>query len=122
MCLPVEYRDAYPDLLAPHPNTTGQDGQAFLHLVLTKSKHWAYEEEWRAIMHVAKGGAATQVVTLSYRPTALAGIIFGMKMPEDHRQLIRTVLGGHEHVTYYMAVKNDETYSLDIRELGNPNE
>jgi len=113
MCFPVKYQNEYYNKGAIRIDELTSMGQ-----VLTKSTQWSYEEEWRAFIHVPLSEADSKLVaSVSYQPTAISGVIFGMRMPKDHRQLIRAVLSGHKHVTYYSAEKNKECYSLDIKEL-----
>ncbi len=52
-------------------------GQA---IMLTKSKEWSYEAEWR--LTCAKGGQPVRW------PCELTGVMFGLRMKPDYRRLI----------------------------------
>jgi len=116
MCLPVTYQKQFPDLLTPHPETKGQNGAAILKLLTTKSEHWSYEEEWRMVMHVPKGDGSSHGGEEPYKPEALTGIIFGMRMPQDHRMLLNTLTASLPHLRKYETHKDESDYALRIRD------
>lgn len=112
-CWPVEYRDTYPDLLTPHPHLPLTGNFAFIKLMLSKSIQWAYEKELRAFLHVPTDKASKkQFILKKYNPIAISSVIFGMKMPEEYKKLIKNVLIDQKHIKYYTAIKNNSQYSL----------
>ena len=66
-------------------------------LLLTKSKGWRYEKEWRAFH-----GQGNHL--LSYDRASLTGIYFGAKMPEDQMQMIASLLHGTDTQLYRMKL------------------
>jgi DUF2971 family protein len=75
----VKYQD-----FAPVPFPLGGDGsQAMERVILTKSKHWTYEQEYRIF------GPETAGQKVEYPVELLTGIIFGCMMGENDRQLVK---------------------------------
>lgn len=74
-------------------------------LVYTKSADWAYEREWR---FVAEQGNRT--IKLD---TKVASIIFGFKMPVQHRRTIINILKGSK-VKFKEAVLKHDEFGIDI--------
>jgi hypothetical protein len=56
--------------------------------VLYKAIHWRYEKEWRVIDHGKPGHGVHH-----YPHAALDGIVFGAKISEAHKALIKEWLG-----------------------------
>lgn len=75
--------------------------------LLRKHIDWRYEQEWRALR---KQGL------MEYDDEHLYCVIFGMKMPEDERKVIRILLKGKK-VKFFEAVKNTRYFSLDIKQI-----
>ncbi len=82
--LEVRYSADVPTVNPVDELLTG-DGGALLDMVLTKSDHWAYEEEWR-ILHVEPDTAYT------YPWKSLTGVYFGPGMLFVHKEIISLVL------------------------------
>jgi hypothetical protein len=82
--------------------------------LLTKSQGWSYEKEWRLIGHVSEAEPRRHM-TIQYEPKSLVGIIFGMRMLDEHKMLIRKILGNHPAVRYMQAYKCHDRFSLIIR-------
>ncbi|QDT70970.1 DUF2971 domain-containing protein [Lacipirellula limnantheis] len=114
LLFPVEYYAALPDYTKGFRDTMEMVRVS----ALAKYDVWSYEKEWRIIGHVAEAKAATEEQFVWYRPTAIAGIIFGLRMPIPHKALIRKVLQGHSHVKYYQAFKKHDAFAMEIREIG----
>ena len=53
-------------------------------LVLTKSSHWKYENEWRIIKNEQDGGPGYY----NFNPSCLVGVIFGALMTESDKNII----------------------------------
>jgi hypothetical protein len=69
-------------------------------LLVTKSKHWAYEKEWRLI----KEKGDTRV---PYDPIALTGVYFGCLMPDKQKIKIATILANTPTKLYEMKRSED---------------
>ena len=101
---PVEYSTKYPvaNLL---------NGQIAKDTFLRKAKQWEYEKEWR--MMVPNGPGARQ-----FPPQCLTGVIFGCRMTEKHKEMIREWCRNREPaITYYEARESEDSYSLNIVEI-----
>jgi hypothetical protein len=113
MCFPVIYQPEYPDLNGsekspeevPHP---------LLRLLMTKSEQWSYESEWRMVLHVEAEEKIPPATEFQYDPQVLTGIIFGLRMPDDHKRLIRLVTANHKHLRFYQATRDDASYAIKI--------
>jgi len=105
---PVGYATDYP--VVDFFNTPKEE-QVDL-IFLTKFFGWSYEEEWRIIDHRAGQGAH------AYPAELLRGVIFGLRMPEEHRANIRawTKKRGHS-VKFYEAIQSDRQFKIDMREI-----
>jgi hypothetical protein len=81
-------------------------------IFLTKHIGWSYEEEWRIIDHKVGSGIH------EYPAKLLRGVIFGIRMPENDRAMIRawTQKRGHP-VKFYEATQNDRQFKIDIRAI-----
>ena len=81
--------DKYPDLI--WPKSIEGFVQFATTIVLTKSKHWKYEEEWRKIDRPDSQKTTESYLghEVEYSNDMLAGIIFGAKMPHEHRKVIK---------------------------------
>lgn len=102
---PVIYQKELPSLTSKDISSTG--GQTD-RLWLTKSNHWSYEQEWRVI--VSEGGKAYKF------PCRIKSIIFGLKMSEENRFMLRKILEGR-NIKFKEAVANPNCFSLNIREI-----
>jgi hypothetical protein len=74
----IIYRNSYP-LLSPFDLIQSPD--KLIYPLITKSKKWKYEEEWRIILKVGNS-------EIYYDPRALTGIYFGCAMPDNQKRLI----------------------------------
>ena len=61
--------------------------------ITSKTKDWAYEQEWRLVLEDRSGGLVEEKNhTLTYDFNALKGIIFGMKTSEKHKSEIIEII------------------------------
>jgi len=76
-------------------------------IILTKSKHWGYEKEWRIIQRPTDNTPSYKGHIVKYPKEMLTGIIFGYRMSNNERSTIKSVLS-HHSIQYYEAkpVKN----------------
>ena len=79
--------------------------------LLTKAKQWEYESEWRMVCPSTTGSYA-------FKPHCLTGVIFGCRMPEEHKELIRSWCTNRQPaITYYQARQSADSYRLHIDEI-----
>jgi hypothetical protein len=76
-----------------------------LKLLLTKSKCWEYEKEWRTVSSDCNKAVV-------HPNEALVGIHFGTKMDESHKTVIRNMLSNYIHLQYYQMVLSDKGFQL----------
>ena len=75
---------------------------------LTKASGWSYEKEWRMVDLSGPGPRY-------FSPHFLKSVIFGCKMTDDHKQLIRKWCEGRDPaVTFHEARISAGSYSLEI--------
>ncbi len=100
---PVKYEDFTPVPL-------GEDStNAMERIILTKSKHWSYEREYRILRPNMAGRK------LNYPVELLTGVIFGCMMHDHHRQLIKQwVNEGNCRVVFFEAHPRAAEFGLDI--------
>lgn len=73
--------------------------------VLTKYIDWQYEQEWRFI------GQARSIS--QYPDEGIDRIIFGLKMPQEHRDQIRSIVNG-KNVNFFEVKKSADAFALEI--------
>ena len=100
---PVQYEDFTPLPL-------GEDSMKMMErIILTKSRHWSSEREYRIIRPAMAGGA------LPYPVELLTGIIFGCMMQEGERQLVKQwAQEGDCCVAFFEAQPKASEFGLDI--------
>jgi len=81
-------------------------------VILTKSRHWTYEQEYRII----RPGQACR--SLEYPKELLTGVIFGYMMPGHLRQMIKHwVAEGDCRVAFFEARPKAGEFGLDISRI-----
>lgn len=105
---PVIYSDSYPIV---NYFTTSEEKLIELTL-LTKYTSWAYEQEWRIVDH--KSGPGPR----HYPPDLLKSVIFGLRMSEHNKELIRAWISKRDHIVrFFEAIRNEQKFSIDLREI-----
>ncbi|MFZ0680264.1 DUF2971 domain-containing protein [Candidatus Binatus sp.] len=100
---PVEYSDYSPLPLDK------DSGSQMARIVLTKSTHWAYEQEYRIIL---PNQACTAV---SFPKELLTAVIFGCLMPETLRQTVRSwASSGNCDPAFFEARLKTDQFGLAI--------
>ena len=100
---PVEYEDYTPIPLGEDNN------RQMTRSILTKSKHWSYEREYR-IVRPGKAGSR-----LGYPIELLTGVIFGCMMPDNVRESVKQwAEEGHCRVAFFEARPKAAEFGLDI--------
>jgi len=103
--IPVEYSDSYPVIRAIKDEQPDQLKKG----LLTKSRRWSYEKEWRIIEHMKGPGVQ------HFPSDILSGVILGCKMPEEERKKISDWCGDQK-IPLHEAKQSEERYALDIVE------
>lgn len=100
---PVEYED-----YTPIPLHEDRERQ-MTRVILTKSKHWLYEKEYR----IFRPGMAGQ--RLDYPAELLTGITFGCMTPDKVRASVKQwVKEGNCRVAFFEARPKTAEFGLDI--------
>lgn len=102
---PVEYVEEYPYFCY----FDDLPGNIAKKTILTKSCDWSYEEEWRGIQK-----ANTEV---RYTDDMISGIIFGLKMSDQHKSEIHQIFKDNEYITFYQAELVPRKFKLKIEPL-----
>lgn len=102
---PVDYSEYFPMV-----NLSDlKDGREMMpKVVLSKSKKWKYEKEWR--LFYTEGNVEEDL------PAPITSIIFGLRMPESHRRTIKNIVKDYHNVTFKQAIIVEGKYDLDIVE------
>ncbi len=80
--------------------------------LLTKSKDWEYEKEWRIINHDNGPGV------YNFPAELLTGVIFGCSIEEEDKNLIKNLsLSRNPKPKIYQAKKKKNNFGLDIIEV-----
>ncbi len=106
----VEYVDKVPTImLSDLMLEKGADH--FLKLLLTKSKAWEYENEWR-VLHKEAG------TLFSYEPEALTGIYFGPEIAQENLEIIALImLGQNPGVKFYQGSRSAVEFKVEFKEV-----
>jgi len=104
----VYYQDSYPQV---NFFTSSQDEQMQA-ILLTKSKQWEYEQEWRIINHDNGPGI------YKFPRELLTGVILGCKISEEYKKKIKELITGREPLPkLYQAEIKKDTFGIDITEI-----
>ena len=87
--------------------------EEFTKIVLTKSKHWCYEKEWRILDRPSYVDATYSGHTSTYPDSMLSGIIFGARMSQKDRKTIIDILS-KKSVAFYEAVIVKDRFELEV--------
>jgi hypothetical protein len=102
---PVEYDCNYPEV-NPMDENGNADFTIFRKMLFTKAKNWEYENEWRFLYD-----EGDKVVPF---PADISSIIFGLKMPDEHKVTIRKILADQPNIRYQEAIKVEYQFRLKI--------
>ena len=105
--LQVRYSDTYPivNCIGDNPKTMAEK------TCLTKAENWKYEKEWRIVDLSGPGSH-------QFPSQFLTGVIFGCRMSEEHKKLIRDWCRNRDSaMKYYEANESKDSYSLNIVEI-----
>jgi hypothetical protein len=90
------------------------EAEEFRKALLTKSTHWAYEQERRVLKMENEGGAGSY----DFPPAALTGVIFGALMSSGDKETIRNWVKAYpSEIAIYQATVNGHRYQLDVNKI-----
>lgn len=117
-CQEVNYTDTFPTF---HDFINGTPEQPSNLLVFQKARDWAYEEEYRLVLHPDMNplkNAQNQDGRLAHiPPEALIGVIAGCEMHDSDRTLVKDIIRSSPmKLLYYEAVKSKTRYAVEIQE------
>ena len=102
---PVQYVKEYPSL----NYFDDLPGNILKRMILTKAEDWSYEAEWR--------GLNTINTEVYYTDDMITGIIFGLHMPEDHKNKIYQILKDKRYIKLYQAELISRSFKLAINQI-----
>lgn len=104
----ITYQENYPIVNVMDMGTYDQ----FFNLFATKSTHWEYEQERRAIKVPGEGGSKTY----TFEPELLTGVILGAKISSIDEKIVLEWISQRETPTkIYRAKINNKSYRIDIK-------
>lgn len=85
--------------------------------VLTKSQHWAYEKEWRAITY-RDANQSELYFDNKVLPQEVEAVYLGCKISaEDKDQIMNLLVGELSHVKVYQGSKDKYKYALNFEQI-----
>jgi hypothetical protein len=110
----VIYQEDYPTVSIANIIMNIGKADEFRKALLTKSSHWAYEQEWRILKMEVEGGPGYY----EFSPELLTGVILGALMSEQHKKTLKHWIEGYPtKVSLYQAMLNGSRYQLDITKI-----
>ena len=85
-------------------------------MVFNKSRHWSYEEEWRALDRPSYIDEGYEGHKLTYPQDDLIGIIFGSRMSDPQKENVQEA-SKHLNVQYYEARIRRNKFNIEICQL-----
>jgi hypothetical protein len=115
--LQVEYLDHYTEF-----DLSNDDEDASLKPLLTKSKDWRYENEFRLVVaapgHTFPGILPTRNNVATLPPGALKSVIMGCQMPQEDREIVRSLVrSSSSPVALLEAQRVANRYALVISDV-----
>lgn len=108
MTQPVKYYYDYPDV-NPLDSDGNIDESIHKKMLFSKAKDWAYEKEWR--LTYEEGDKEEPM------PGDITSIIFGLRMPDEHKNYIRKILVDQPDIRYQEAIEVEYQFRLKIVDL-----
>ncbi|MYI89714.1 MAG: DUF2971 domain-containing protein [Gammaproteobacteria bacterium] len=109
--LEVQYSEKYPVVNFIRNFIHSDRVTAGITTCLRKAKQWEYEQEWRIVDINGPGPH-------HFPPECLSGVIFGCRMSDKHKEMIRGwCQDRHPTIKYYQARQSEEEYRLHIEEI-----
>jgi hypothetical protein len=118
----VGYSDVRPDVFWERPPDLGvNEYEQYIvdNFLLTKSKVWKTEAEWRMILPLRDAERkikqeSGEIYLYDFPTDAVTGVIFGLRMSKQNRQKIKEILEPYQPVGLREAVLHDRAYELSI--------
>jgi len=106
----------------PIPHLMDMDGTSWL---LTKSRDWAYEQEWRVLKPLIEPGeeppsSGVRIDLFDLPADAIEGVILGARCPEETRRNVMILIQTDErydHAWLQQAELQERSFGLDILPL-----
>lgn len=122
IAVPVTYSDIMPPAYDDESLIRLGSGQSFLSpevlidkFVRAKAEDWAYEREWRVILHLTDPSQRTQDIRFS--PKELAAVYLGCRMTQNDRDEIATKVRKDFPLTkLFLAEKMGRRFALSFRD------
>lgn len=105
---PVHYDCNYPEV-NPFDSDGNTDPSIFEKMLFSKAKDWEYEREWR--LTYDEGDREEPL------PSEISSIIFGLRMPDRHKNTIKNILADQPGIRYQQAVEVEYQYRVKIVDL-----
>jgi len=116
LCRPIDYDNKYLSFKEFNEAFPDNNEKLIQLLLLRKSEHWIYENEWRIIVKPDNDNSGNRYYT--FPEELLTGVIFGCQMTEDKKNLIREYLMNRKnHIQFYEARKKENEFALEINEI-----
>jgi len=89
----------------------------FVRFVCTKSRHWSYEKEWRALS-AAKPGHPPGYEMFKLWPQEIDTVYLGCRMDHEMKKaILGRIRGELSHVRVFEGTRSDSRFSLDFRRV-----
>ena len=79
-------------------------------LILSKSRLWAYEKEWRIVLE--RGNEK-----LDYKEESLTGVIFGMNISDENRRMLESLAPITTFRKHYVCERSESFYKFKLVEV-----
>lgn len=114
---PIEYPDddIFPYInywLGPNENQLDE----LVKIILTKSKHWKHEKEWRLIQRPDEIDEYYRGHSVTCPDEMINGIIFGLRMNSKEKTTIKNILSG-KPIKYYQEKTIKNKFQVEIIEI-----
>jgi hypothetical protein len=100
---PVDYSEYFPVI---HLSDLRYSEDPISKVLMSKSRNWRYEKEWR--LFYQNGNVEEDL------PAPISSIIFGLRMPENHKKTIKNIMKNYQNVIFKQAVVVEGKYKLKI--------
>lgn len=106
----VRYQESYPSIRA-FEEIGHIDLESTQAALLSKSKDWAYEQEYRILMPRGPGSRP-------YPKERMRSVAFGCNMKQEHKEKIRNWVLQRDHpIKFFQASTNKQKYLVDFEEV-----
>lgn len=108
----VSYPETIPSIKATSDlYRLGNESSLIEKLFCTKSRDWAYEQEWRAIHH-------NKNTSYGYPAQSLTGVYFGTESTRASREIICLIIQGqNKNVRFYQGVRSTTEFKVEFSEI-----